>query len=113
MSEADLTAFWDQKPPDDQNKATSAGEGQWIKIRMQDGQFKGQIGTLAGMDPNTLDLLAELALVQNEIAARREEGAEPLFVEVQVFDQDGWKDGAKDPSTRRFDRAKILRIVTP
>jgi len=113
VPESDLASFWGPKPPDEQAKSTTAGEGQWIKIRMQDGQFKGQIGTLAGQDPNTLDLLAELALVQAEIRDRRENGSDPLFVEVMVLDQDGWKDGKKDPSTRRFDRAKILRIVTP
>ncbi len=102
------------QPPSDQQKATNQGEGQWLKIRMQDGQFKGQIGTLAGLDPDTIDLLAELALIQQDIETRRSAGTAPIFVEVQVYDQDGWdrEKQQKDPKTRRFDRAKILRIVT-
>lgn len=114
VSDAVLTDLLGPKPPEDQNKATNKGEGVWLNIRIQDGQFKGTMGTLTGQDPNTIDLLAELALIRADIESRRERDLEPIFVEVQVYDQDGWdrQKQQPDPSDRRFNRAKILRIVT-
>lgn len=102
-----VAAFGPESPNDPSYKAQNAGEGQWKRIQMQDGRFKGLLATLISAKPDEIDdILSEIDLFNQDVASRKTDSGDPVFADVRTI-------YSKNDRTQEveFDRDEIVRVV--
>ncbi len=91
VSDETITQVFGLEPPNDPEHKVDKGSGggQWKRIQIQEGQFKGSVAVLLGMDPEEMDdVNAELALLEEDIEKRKIAGEDSIFVDVQVIEEE-------------------------
>lgn len=103
--------FGPEPPAEKGRKAQNDGEKRWFSINIANGQFKGALATLRGIDAETIDNpMAELAVVINEIESRKAGDQDPITVDIQVLHYAAKdRNTGKETGETRFDREKILK----